>query len=64
MELRLPSEYQEVEYIENTGTQYIITDLLFPKELENPKIEWGFMQIAVPSGDNMIFGYWSNGSIY
>lgn len=64
MELRLPSEYQEVEYIENTGTQYIITDLLFPKELENPKIEWGFMQIAVPSGDNMIFGYWSSGSIY
>lgn len=64
MELRLPSEYQEVEYIENTGTQYIITDLLFPKELENPKIEWGFMQIAVPSGDNMIFGYWTNGSIY
>lgn len=64
MELRLPSEYQEVEYIENTGTQYIITDLLFPKELENPKIEWGFMQIATPSGDNMIFGYWSNGSIY
>lgn len=64
MELRLPSEYQEVEYIENTGTQYIITDLLFPKELENPKIEWGFMQIAVPSGDNMVFGYWSNGSIY
>lgn len=64
MELRLPPEYQEVEYIENTGTQYIITDLLFPKELENPKIEWGFMQIAVPSGDNMIFGYWSSGSIY
>ena len=64
MELRLPSEYQEVEYIENTGTQYIITDLLFPKDLENPKIEWGFMQIAVPSGDNMVFGYWSNGSIY
>lgn len=64
MELRLPSEYQEVEYIENTGTQYIITDLLFSKELENPKIEWGFMQIAVPSGDNMIFGYWTNGSIY
>ena len=64
MELRLPPEYQEVEYIENTGTQYIITDLLFPKDLENPKIEWGFMQIAVPSGDNMVFGYWSNGSIY
>ena len=26
-EPRLPSEYQEVEYIEGTGTQYIVTDL-------------------------------------
>ena len=64
MELRLPSGYQEVEYIENTGTQYIITDLLFPKDLENPKIEWGFMHIGDVSGDNMVFGYMNNGAVY
>ena len=26
--VRIPSEYQEVEYIESTGTQYIVTDVM------------------------------------
>lgn len=62
---KLPDEYQEVEYIENTGTQYLLTDLIFRKDLENPKIEWKHMQIAEPTGDNMLFGYTAtNGSVY
>ena len=32
---RLPSEYQEVEYIESTGTQYILTEIY-------PQFDWQF----------------------
>lgn len=62
---KLPNEYQEVEYIENTGTQYLLTDFIFRKDLENPKIEWKHMQIAKPTNDNMLFGYTaSGGAVY
>lgn len=58
---KLPDEYQEVEYIENTGTQYLLTNLIFRKDLENPKIEWKHMQIVNPINDNMLFGYTATG---
>ncbi len=39
LEQRLPREYQEVEYIESTGTQYINTGYVFTSE--NIKIDFG-----------------------
>lgn len=51
---RLPDEYQEVEYIENSGTQYLITDYV---PTESSRYELQYEQIAEPTGDNMFFGY-------
>ena len=42
---RLPSEYQEVEYIQSTGTQYIDTDVL-PNATIEFEIDYEITQIA------------------
>lgn len=55
MELRLPPEYQEVEYIENTGTQYIETNFI-PTMDATVSVEWDFMLTVVQNGDQMMFG--------
>lgn len=61
----LPDAYQEVEYIENTGTQYLLTNLIFRKDLIDPKIEWKHMKTVSVTGDNMLYGYkGTNGSVY
>lgn len=56
----LPSNYQQVEYIESTGTQYIDT-LVYSKQ--NMKIELD-MQLSSASGDQKFFGsYGGTGGI-
>lgn len=50
----LPDVYQEVEYIENTGTQYIATDYS-PSATEQMKIELDYMFTARQSGDVFLF---------
>lgn len=39
MGVRLPAEYQEVQYIEGTGTQYIVTDINL-STVTNPSVDW------------------------
>lgn len=51
----LPDEYQEVEYIESTGTQYIITNYT-PTITENMKIEIDYMFTNKQTGDSFLFG--------
>lgn len=39
MGVRLPAEYQEVQYIEGTGTQCIVTDINL-STVTNPSVDW------------------------
>ena len=57
---RLPSEYQEVEYIESTDTQYIDTNLLYAA---NDRIEVDVAPVAITQ-DRVVFGsYISSGYV-
>ena len=49
---RLPAEYQEVEYIESTGTQYIDTNLLYAA---NDRIEVDVAPVTITL-DRVVFG--------
>lgn len=51
----LPNTYQQVEWIECSGTQYIITDYV-PTDVRI-KIEWAYMLTQTQTGDNMQFGF-------
>lgn len=71
---RLPNEYQEVEYIESTGTQYIDTGVA-PTNKTNIKLDIEFIsgesnkwipliaertKVSAYSGYSAIFGIWIN----
>lgn len=53
--VRIPEEYQEVEYIESTGTQYILTNYI-PTITEDMKIELDYVFTVTQTGESMIFG--------
>lgn len=63
---RLPSEYQEVEYLESTGTQYIDTGFVMPSSATN--ITWGlviaFSELVengyIGAYQNLLLGYRNN----
>ena len=72
--VRLPNEYQEVEYIESTGTQYIDTGVA-PTNKTNIKLDIEFIsgesnkwipliaertKVSAHSGYSAIFGIWIN----
>lgn len=57
----LPREFQGVEYIESTGTQYLLTDYI-PTVTEDMRIELDYMFTATQSGESMIFGSTANSS--
>ena len=48
----LPSEYQEVAYLESSGTQYIDTNLLY---VANDRIEVDVTPVVI-TGDRVVFG--------
>ena len=48
----IPSEYQEVEYLQSTGTQYILTDII-PKDKYGAYVKGSYM---ATSNNNMFFG--------
>lgn len=50
----IPSEYQQVAYIECSGTQYIVTG--YKLTADYAEIEWAYMLTATQSGDGMMFG--------
>ena len=52
MGVRLPAEYQEVEYLESTGDQYCLTDVLYHLEIDSEAV---FMPTA-SSQDSVLFG--------
>lgn len=52
---RLPAEFQEVQYIEGTGTQYINTGIVLRNEKEI-YIAVDFMVLDNATGDNCIMG--------
>ena len=54
---RLPYEYQEVEYLESTGTQYINTGLI-PNNNINFKVEVDFFRGAYANG--AVIGAWGS----
>ena len=54
----LPADYQQVEYIESSGTQYIDTGYVYNADDE---IEIEFMQLVTP-GDLRLFGAYQSGS--
>lgn len=56
---RLPAEYQEVEYIQSSGTQYIVTDAVLTN---NSKYEIGVTLLATPTAPSALFGSRTNGS--
>ncbi len=58
MELRLPSEYQEVEYIESTGTQYIDTGVTLGTN--DFTILFNFEQTKRTSGEQPITSIWTS----
>lgn len=58
MELRLPSEYQEVEYIESTGTQYIDTGVTLGTN--DFTILFNFEQTKRATGEQPITSIWTN----
>lgn len=55
---RLPSEYYEVEYLESTGTQYIITGLPY---LRNDIVNIDIMPMSTDT-DKCVFGAYDNGN--
>ena len=55
--VRIPSEYQEVEYIESTGTQYIVSDINVPWNENQYKVLLDSEVIELRSGStNIICG--------
>ena len=50
----LPNEYQEVEYLESTGTQYIITN--YHPQTDWTAVDWKFAFTASQNGDQMLWG--------
>lgn len=54
MGVRLPAEYQEVEYLGNTGTQYIVTD--YVPSADNVEVDLKYMFTASQRSDSMLFG--------
>lgn len=54
---RLPAEYQEVEYIESTGTQYIDTGV-YPDEFSFSQIEVAYTDVTT---QQMVCGAYSSG---
>lgn len=50
----LPNEYQEVEYLESTGTQYIITN--YHPQTDWTAVDWIFAFTANQDGDQMLWG--------
>ena len=57
VEPHVPNEYQEVEYLESTGTQYIDTGY-FPNN--NTKVDIKFMALDNPEGAIPLFGARTN----
>lgn len=53
----LPSEYQEVEYIESTGTQYIDTGIQLGES--NFHIKCDFEEVVQTSQEQAIFSIWT-----
>ena len=53
---RLPSTYQEIEYLESSGTQYIDTGIT-DYEIMNSNIEIQFEFVGSPNNDNGVFGF-------
>lgn len=60
----LPSAYRAIEYLENSGTQYIATS--FEPDSSDLCIVWDYMQTKTISGDKMMFGVrnGNGGSVY
>ena len=58
---KLPKGYQQVEYIESTGTQWISTSYI-PTVTEDMKIELEYMFTAQQTGDSFLFGSKNNGA--
>ena len=56
----LPDEYQQVEYIESTGTQWIDTEFI-PNNFKTLKIKY---VSEVPEAPNYIIGFFCNGNYY
>lgn len=59
MGVRLPAEYQEVEYLESNGSQYIITDYYPTSQSE---ITVKYLITSAPSGQKQIAGVINNRS--
>ena len=59
---RLPSSYQEVEYIESTGTQYIDTGINF--EDNNFNIDVKFVKNETSTSEQAIFSIWTSNYNY
>ena len=55
----LPKEYQRVEYLEATGTQYILTDY---SPINNISAELTFMFTQTQQGDMMLYGTRAEGT--
>jgi hypothetical protein len=58
---RLPNDYQEVEYIESTGTQYILTNNVYPQNGDKLEIEAYLRYSSFSDLNNRTyFGIWDN----
>ena len=57
---RLPAEYQEVEYLESTGTQWIATDYI-EQAKTSKRAELTYKRLANYSDDSMFYGYSTGG---
>ena len=62
---RLPSEYQEVEYLESTGEQWITTNIILPIDagIKTTFVLTKYSSISFICGDgNFFFGYYKSES--
>lgn len=59
----IPQEFQEVEYIESSGTQYIDTGVI-PQTTNQTKVEGAFALTDITSGENQSIGVNNNINIY
>lgn len=60
----LPSEYQQVEYIESTGTQIILSGLIPSNDLKF-EAKFEFTELPVSTDNNRyLFSYFENGHTY
>lgn len=57
----LPKEYQQVEYIESTGTQFIDTNLIFKS---NTRLSGGFLINSLYDRRQHVFGTYKTGNRY